>query len=54
MSNLIKSLITKTRTAPTPEEAEALQRTYETLQFRVMQIALAAPKPDTRAACAHH
>lgn len=49
MSSLIKSLIAKTRTAPTAEELEALQRTYATLQFRVMQIALAAPKPATQA-----
>jgi hypothetical protein len=49
MPSLIRSLIARAQTAPTAEEIASLQQTYATLQFRVMQIALAAPKPATQA-----
>lgn len=38
MTNILRSLIGKSRNKPAAEEAEALQRATQVLQFRVAQL----------------
>jgi hypothetical protein len=45
MTGILKTLISKTRKQPLPEEAEALQRANQVLQFRVQMMAHNADHP---------